>query len=104
MSPISGFKVGDNVLQGQFIANEGNPAGTSSTGYHVHVELELLNYGESFKYGYDNSSNPCLPLGLPNEKGGPYIYDVTPIPPTPTKKRKKFPWVIYIRKIREKRY
>lgn len=42
LSPITGYSVGDHVLQGQRIATEGNPAGTGSTGYHVHIELELL--------------------------------------------------------------
>ena len=83
LSPFSGFSVGDHVLQGQYIATEGNPAGTSSTGYHVHIELEYLQYGQSFKYGYENSSNPGIPLGLPNQEGGPYIFYGTPIPPTP---------------------
>lgn len=84
LSPLSGFSIGDHLLQGQYIGTEGNPSGTSSTGYHVHIELEYLTYGEAFKYGYENSSNPGIPLGLPNEEGGPYIFDGTPIPPTPT--------------------
>lgn len=42
LSPFSGLSVGDRVLQGQQIATEGNPAGTGSTGYHVHIELEML--------------------------------------------------------------
>lgn len=48
-----------------------------------------------------------IPLGLPNEEGGPYIFDGTPIPPTPPTpvysiKRKKFPWVLYSKKLRTK--
>ena len=104
LSPISGYSVGDHVLQGQQIGLEGNPSGTGSTGYHVHIELEMLTYGQSFRYGYANSSDPATPLGLPNQIGGPYIYDGTPIPPTPTEIiKKKFPWVIYARKLRNKR-
>lgn len=97
------FTLGQTLLQGEYISKEGNPTGTSSTGYHVHVELELLNYGESFKYGYNNSSNPCIPLGLPNQAGGPYIYNGSPVPPTPTQvlKKKKFPWFIYAKKFRK---
>lgn len=98
------FTLGQTLLQGEYISKEGNPAGTGSTGYHVHIELELLNYGESFKYGYNNSSNPCIPLGLPNQTGGPYIYNGSPVPPTPTQilKKKKFPWVIYAKKLRNR--
>lgn len=35
-----------------------------------------------------------------------FIYnpDVTPTPPTPTRKSHKFPWVIYARKFRERNY
>lgn len=106
LSPFSGLSVGDHVLQGQYIATEGNPSGTASTGYHVHIELELLQYGESFRYGYANSDDPATPLGLPNEIGGPYIYDGTPVPPTPvvttTVKKRHFPWVLYANKLRNK--
>ena len=84
LSPFSGFSVGDAVLRGQQISTEGNPAGTGSTGYHVHIELELLSPGQSFRYGYANSSDPCIPTGLPNQTGGPYIYYGTPVPPTPS--------------------
>lgn len=87
LSPFSGISTGDFIRQGQYIAQEGNPAGTGSTGLHVHVELEMLNYGDSFRYGYANSSNPCTPLGLPNQIGGPYIYDGSPII-----KKKKNKW------------
>ena len=103
LSPFTPFTIGETILQGQYIATEGNPGGTGSTGYHVHVELEMLTYGESFKYGYANSSDPATPLGLPNQEGGPYIYDGTPVPPTPTLKKGKFPWVLYARKLRNKR-
>lgn len=87
---FSGYSVGDHVLAGQQISYEGNPAGTSSTGYHVHIELEYLSPGESFHYGYAASSDPATPLGLPNQEGGPYIYDGTPVPPTPTRTAKNY--------------
>jgi murein DD-endopeptidase MepM/ murein hydrolase activator NlpD len=104
LSPFSGINQGDLVTQGQYIAQEGNPAGTGSTGLHVHVELELLNYGDSFRYGYANSSDPCIPLGLPNQTGGPYIYNGTPTPPTPGQIiSSKFKWVLYAKKLRKRR-
>lgn len=103
LSPFTPFTIGQTIAQGQYLAQEGNPSGTGSTGYHVHIELEMLSYGESFKYGYNNSSDPATPLGLPNQIGGPYIYEGTPIPPTPTRERKKFPWVLYAKKLRNKK-
>lgn len=48
LSPFSGLAVGDTVLQGQQLATEGNPAGTGSTGYHVHIELEMLQPRSTF--------------------------------------------------------
>ena len=99
LSPFTAFTIGEFIQQGQYLAKEGNPSGTSSTGYHVHVELEMLNYGESFKYGYNNSSDPATPLGLPNQNGGPYIYYGIP---TETKKH-KFNWVVFMRNIRKRR-
>ena len=107
LSEFMPFTIGQTIQQGQYLAQEGNPSGTGSTGYHVHIELEMLNYGESFKYGYNNSSDPCTPLGLPNVTGGPYIYDGTtpPTPPVPPviRKRKKFPWAVFTKIIRNRR-
>ena len=66
----------------------------------------MLTFGESFKYGYNNSSDPATPLGLPNQTGGPYIYDGTPIPPTPTPTtmKKGFNWAVFTKNIRQRGY
>ena len=101
LSEFTPFILGQTIRQGQFLAREGNPAGTGSTGYHVHIELEMLTYGQSFMYGYENSSDPATPLGLPNEEGGPYIYNG--VHPIISETTKKFPWVLYARKLRERR-
>lgn len=74
LSPFTGFSVGDHVLQGQYIATEGNPAGTASTGYHVHIELEYLTYGESFRYGYENSADPRYTIRLAKSRTVALIY------------------------------
>ena len=84
LSPFTGLAVGDTVLQGQQISTEGNPAR-----YSVQLVITFIlnwkcyNLGQSFRYGYINSSNPCVPTGLPNQTGGPYIYSGTPVPPPP---------------------
>ena len=80
--------VGDTILQGQQISYEGNPSGTASTGLHVHLEKENQPDGV-FKFGYANSIDPTTGTGINNrvDYSEVYIYDGTPIPPTPTKKK-----------------
>lgn len=76
--------VGDRVLQGQQISIEGNPSGTASTGLHVHLEKENQSDG-IFKFGYANSIDPTTGTGIENvvNYSNVYIYDGTPVPPTP---------------------
>ena len=109
LSSFSGFSIGDRVKAGQYISREGNPAGTSSTGTHVHAEVEFLGDSNTFKYGYANSLDPTPFMGIENvvNYSKAYIYDGTPVPPEPpepptptTSTRSKFPWVLYARKLR----
>lgn len=97
--------LGQTIQQGQMIGYEGNPSGTASTGLHVHLEKENQPDGV-FKFGYVNSINPVAGTGIENvvytTSGDTYIYDGTPVPPT-LRKQNKFPWVLYARKLREKR-
>lgn len=90
--------LGQTIQQGQMIGYEGNPSGTASTGLHVHLEKENQPDGV-FKFGYVNSINPVAGTGIQNvvytTSGETYIYDGI--------KKKKFPWVLYARKLREKR-
>lgn len=98
--------VGDNVSIGSQIGVEGNPSGTASTGLHVHLEKENQADGV-FKYGYANSIDPTTGTGITNATDGTiYIYNGTPIPPTPptpTIERKKFPWFLIAKKLRNNR-
>lgn len=100
--------VGQTVQQGQQVGIEGNPGGTPSTGLHVHLEKENQADGE-FKFGYNNSIDPTTGTGIQNvvytTSGETYIYDGQPVPPTPVEgtKKKKFPWSIFTRKIRNRR-
>lgn len=97
--------VGQTVQQGQQVGLEGNPGGTPSTGLHVHLEKENQSDG-IFKFGYNNSIDPTTGTGILNEvyttSDEYYIYDGTPVPPSGATK-KKFPWVLYARKLRDKR-
>ena len=97
--------VGQQVQQGTLIGLEGNPAGTASTGLHVHLEKENQSDGV-FKFGYANSIDPTTGTGIQNvvytTSGDTYIFDGTPVPPTSAEK-KKFPWVLYARKLRDKK-
>ena len=100
--------VGDVISQGAQIGVEGNPASTSSTGLHVHLEKENQADG-AFKYGYANSIDPTAGTGIVNATDGTiYIYDGTipptpPTPPTPTMARGKFPWFLIAKKLRNNR-
>lgn len=82
---------GDRVLQGQQISIEGNPSGTASTGLHVHLEKENQADGV-FKFGYANSIDPTTGTGIENvvKYSNVYIYDGTPVPPTPVKSKKNW--------------
>lgn len=92
MENPTSFNVGDTVQQSQQVGIEGNTG--NSSGYHVHVEMWDAN---------GNHMNPSTFMGIPNSVGGPYIYDGTPIPPTPIILRKtKFKWVLYANRLRNK--
>lgn len=77
------------------------------TGAHLHYELMINN----ISFVAENFIDPTIWLKIPNEKGlynwQDYSIDDTPIePPTPIipikKKRKKFKWVLYTRKFRNR--
>ncbi len=89
--------IGDRVVIGQQLGFEGNTGNT--TGYHVHIEIRDSN---------GNRVNPATFMGIPNVVGQDrYIYDGNPIdPPEPIPENrigKKFKWVLYANKLRNKR-
>ena len=77
------------------MGNTGN-----STGTHLHLEASTTQNWQCSSF-----VNPCEPLGFPNERGTIVIWNYSPTPPIPPHfiKRKKFPWVIYEKKLRKKR-
>jgi hypothetical protein len=65
-----------------------------------------LEYAATAKWNYDTFLNPSTALGIPNERGTIVHWDSTPPPPPPPpviEEKRKFPWSIYARKLREKR-
>jgi murein DD-endopeptidase MepM/ murein hydrolase activator NlpD len=75
------------------MGNTGN-----STGTHLHLEASTTQAWQCSSF-----VDPCQPLGFPNERGTVVKWDGT-TPPSPTIiKRKKFPWALFTRKIRNRR-
>ena len=68
------------------------------TGIHLHLE-----YATTPTWNYDTFLNPSTALGIPNERGT-IVHFEEYIPPVPTggKKKNKFPWVLYAKKLRNK--
>ena len=90
------LNVGDRVNLNTIVGKMGNTG--NSTGTHLHLEAST-----SKSWICQNFVNPCEPLGFPNERGTIVHWDGT-IPPIPTIiKKKKFPWQIFTRKIRNRR-
>ena len=74
----------------------------NATGVHLHLELST-----TIAWNYDTFLNPSTALGIPNERGTIVKYDGSappPVPPTPPieKKERKFPFVLYARKLRNR--
>ena len=98
MQSRSPLNVGDNVNTGTQVGIMGDTGNV--TGVHLHLE-----YATSPIWSYDTFLNPSDALGIPNERGTIVIYDgsIPPTPPTPTTIiKKRFPWVLYARKLRKK--
>ena len=92
------LNVGDRVNLNTIVGKMGNTG--NSTGTHLHLEAST-----SQAWICSNFVDPCSPLGFPNIRGTIVKWDSTPpTPPTPTEKikKKKFPWVLYARKLRNK--
>lgn len=94
---------GQAVLVGQQVGIEGTTG--QSTGIHLHVEMQdISRFGWSWHWSYVKSDyiDPTQFMGIDNIDDTAWIYDGIPIPPTPepTKKKDKFPWVLYARKFR----
>lgn len=99
--------VGTTFVQGQLWYHTGNYG--HSTGDHLHIELALghvmwnqAGTGLSNPYHLYNAmacNDTVISRGMDYNWRN---YD-SPTPPTPTPDKKRFPWVLYARKLRESR-
>lgn len=104
---LASFNVSQNdrIVVGQQVGMEGTTG--DSTGIHLHVEMQdvsRFNWQWYWSYTKSDYIDPTVFMGIDNIDGTQWIYDGTPVPPTPTKKEHKFPWVLYAKKIRNKPY
>ena len=79
---------GDNVIKGQKVGDEGTTG--SSTGIHLHVEMQDLNrWGNSWHWSYNKSDylDPTAFMGIDNIEGTWWIYDGIPIEPSINKNK-----------------
>ena len=92
------LNVGDRVNLNTIVGKMGNTG--NSTGTHLHFEASTTQAWQCSSF-----VDPCSPLGFANERGTIVHWDSTPpTPPTPSViKKKKFPWVIFTKKFRNKR-
>lgn len=79
---------GDRVVKGQKVGDEGTTG--SSTGIHLHVEMQDLNrWGNSWHWSYNKSDylDPTAFMGIDNIEGTWWIYDGIPIEPSKNKNK-----------------
>jgi len=94
--------VGARVLVGQQIGMEGDTG--QSTNIHLHVEMQDIsrfNWQWHSSYTKSDYLDPTVFMGIDNVYMTYWIYNGSPVPPTPTTTpKRKFPWVLYARKLR----
>ena len=97
------YSVGQTVPLLAQIGVEGSTG--DSTGIHTHLEIQYNTLGSGWDWNIPKLDRPHVAdfMGIPNVYGITAIYNGTPpTPPTPTGKKKHFPWVLYANKIRNR--
>lgn len=94
---------GQSIVKGQPVGIEGTTG--HSTGIHLHLEMQPLALRDWIFHGNrEDYINPADFMEIPNQTGiSAVYYGSTPPAPTPSSRISKFPWVLYARKLRNKR-
>ena len=102
MKDLPLVKYGEFVDVGTLVGYEGTTG--DSTGIHLHIEMQDLSLHDWIYHApKETYTDPTTFMGIPNIEGTQCIYNGTPGPTPTTRKKNKFPFVIYARKLREKR-
>lgn len=101
LKELPSFNVGDRINLCQQVGIEG--ASGQVTGIHLHVEMQniyLHNWHWYFSNNKSDYIDPTLFMGIDNVEHTQWLWEgITPIPTT---KYKKFKWVLYANKIRNR--
>ena len=94
--------VGQTVTVGEQVGIEGTTG--QSTGIHLHIEWQNIGASGSWNWNVPILDRPHVAdfMGISNVYGTRAIYDGTPVPPTPSNIKNKFPWAIYLHRYRER--
>ena len=94
--------INTRIQVGQAIGVEGSTG--QSTAIHLHVEMQdvsRFNWEWHSSYTKSDYLDPTVFMGIDNTYGTHWIYDGSPVPPTPLGfGKRKFKWVLYARKLR----
>lgn len=102
LASLPSYSVGDSVAVGDQVGIEGDTG--QATGIHLHVEMQDIsrfNWAWHFSYTKSDYLDPTVFMGIDNTRLTQWIYDTSPQPVENT--RKKFPWVLYAKKLRKSR-
>lgn len=95
--------IGQKIKKGEYVGLEGTTG--SSTGIHLHVEMQNINLFNNewySSYNKDDYIDPTIYMGIDNIKDTWWIYSGTPAPLL--RKKKKFPWFIISKKRKSRFY
>ena len=96
------YVVGASVQVGEQVGSEGSTG--QSTGIHLHVEMQDISRW-NWQWHVSNTKtdylDPTVFMGIDNIQGTKWIYNGSPVPPTP-KKKSGFKWYLYAERIRER--
>ena len=95
--------VGTYIRVNDYVALEGSTG--TATGIHLHVEMQDIS---RFNWQWHSSNtqsdylDPTAFMGIDNVVGTQWVYQGY-VPPVPSRRNRKFPWVLYDKKLRHKR-